>query len=291
MRLEKWWVFKLARFASRLGFFSSRCPPGVSYTDHLLPSTAEVRIYRGQSAPSGVGVLWIHGGGLILGSNKVDDKMCSRYVNELGAIVGSVDYRLAPENPYPAAIDDCYEAWLWFIERAPSLGINPSRLIIAGQSGGGCLAASLCQRIIDSGGVQPIAQLLHCPMLDDRTAGNRELDSINHLIWNNVNNRVGWSSYLGCDAGSDNVPENSVPARRQDLTGLPPTWLGIGSLDLFHDECMTYVERLKQCGVKTIVDVVPDAQHGFELVGEDTELVSRYFDRHFCAARELIGGL
>lgn len=286
--IEKWWVFKFMRLVTRLGIFNTKCPPGVSYSDNTLSASAAVRLYQGQEEPSGAGVLWIHGGGLVHGTNKVDDKMCSRYVTELGAVVGSVDYRLAPEHPFPAAIDDCYEAWLWFVEQAPSLGMDRSKLIVAGQSGGGCLAASLCQHIYDKGGIQPVAQLLHCPMLDDRTAANQELDSIDHLFWNNVNNRVGWSSYLACEAGSDSVPENAVPARRQDFRGLPPAWMGIGDLDLFYDEAMAYMERLDECCIKTIVDIVPKAAHGFEIFAEDTELVTQYFARHFAAVRELI---
>ena len=288
LRIEKWWVFKLMRLVTHLGIFSTKCLPGVTYSDHKVSGNSSVRLYKGEGEPAGVGVLWIHGGGLVHGTNKVDDKTCSRYVTELGAVVGSVDYRLAPENPYPAAIDDCYEAWLWFVEQASSLGMDPSKLIVAGQSGGGCLAASLSQHIYDRGGVQPAAQLLHCPMLDDRTAGDKALDSIDHLVWNNVNNRVGWSSYLACEAGAAHVPENSVPARRQDLHGLPPAWMGIGDLDLFHDEATTYIERLSECGIKTIVDIVPKAAHGFELFSEDTELVRQYFVRHFTAVRELI---
>ena len=177
---------------------------------------------------------------------------------------------------------------MWMVEQADSLGVDPSKLIIAGQSGGGCLAASLVQRIHDEGGIQPAVQLLHCPMLDDRTAADQALDAIEHIGWTNRNNRTAWSWYLETDAGGESVPHGAVPARRTDLAGLPPAWIGIGDVDLFYGESQAYAHRLREAGVSVMMDVVADAPHGFEVFADDTALVRDYFTRHFASVRTLL---
>jgi len=290
--MYRYWFLRLLRFITRLGLFKTPCLPGVSYSDTSLVN-AKVRVYsrdkNSECAALKPGVLWIHGGGLITGAAAQDNKICSRYVNELDAVVCSVEYRLAPENPFPAGLDDCFEAWQWFLQQAEELGVDPSCIMVAGQSGGGCMAASLAQHIYDAGGVQPKAQLLFCPMLDDRTGAKRELDHMGYVGWTNRCNRQAWSWYMGCEAGADQVPENSVPARRADLSGLPPAWIGIGDLDLFYDEAKIYAERLQQAGVETTFDLVKGGPHGFEIPADGTPLVNDYFTRHFQSVRRLAG--
>lgn len=123
----------------------------------------------------------------------------------------------------------------------------------------------------------------------DGIAARTELDAVKHVGWTNGNNRAAWSWCLGCEAGAGAVPDNAVPARREDLTGLPPTWIGIGDLDLFHEECRVYAERLQQAGVPTEIEEVPEAFHGFESLVPDSELAKGFFDRHFRYARDVLG--
>ncbi len=237
--------------------------PGVAIENRQLNS-AGVRIYRPEAGGNGAGLLWIHGGGYIIG-RAADDRVCGALARDLGLTVVSVEYRLAPRHPYPAAIDDCFEAWQWLQQSAGELGIDPSRTAVAGQSAGGGLAAALAQRILDSGGMQPAAQILFCPMIDDRTALRRELDANDYLMWNTRNNRQAWTWYLGQPAGSDGVPAHAAPARRDDLAGLPPAWISTGDIELFHDEDRSYAERLLAAGVLCQLHVVPGAPHGFEV--------------------------
>lgn len=248
---------------------------GVSIVEQQL-ANASVRIYRPEGELSGAGLLWIHGGGLIVGSALMDDSVCVQYANDLKLVVVSVEYRLAPQHPFPAAIDDCFAAWQWFQNTAYDLGVAPERIVIAGQSAGGGLTACLAQRIFDAGGAQPAGQALFCPMLDDRTAARYELDAIKHRIWNNKNNRGGWSMYLGHAPGKAEEPQYIAAARRKDFSGLPPAWIGIGDIELFYDEACAYADRLKAAGVSCELEVVPGAPHGFEIFCAEAPVTRDY---------------
>jgi acetyl esterase/lipase len=268
-------VLPVLRFATRLA--RSRPPAGVAVEDRRV-GEACVRIYRPGAAPPRPALLWIHGGGYLFGTARQDDRRCFRYASQLGLVVVSVDYRLAPEHPFPAALDDCLAAWRWLHASATELGVDPARTAVAGESAGGGLAATLAQRLHDLGGVQPAAQVLVCPMLDDRTAARSELDPIKHRVWNNRANRTGWTAYLGQPPGAPTAPEYAVGARRLDLAGLPPAWIGVGDIDLFCDEDRAYAERLGAAGVPCELDVVPMAPHGFESIVPAAP-VSRDFER------------
>lgn len=211
-----------------------------------------------------------------MGTPSQDDPRCAAFVHDLDILVVSTYYRLAPEHRFPAALDDCRASWSWLRSNASRFGIDPSRIAIGGESAGGGLAASLAQRLRDEGGPQPAGQLLVYPMLDDRTAARRELDRPRHLIWNNTSNLTGWSCYLGRAPGAASVPDYSVPARRDDLRGLPPAWIGVGRLDLFLEENRDYARRLKQAGVQCQLNEVPGAVHGFATLLPDAP-VSRAF--------------
>ncbi len=240
-----------------------------------------VRIYTPRSGGSGAALLWIHGGGMIIGAASQDDARCFELVRRLDLVVVSAEYRLAPEHPFPGPLDDCVAAWTWLLDSAAARSIDVSRIAIGGQSAGGGLAASLVQRIHDAGGAQPAAQWLFCPMLDDRTAADRELDVTKHLLWSNKANRVGWAAYLGVEPGGASTPEYAVPARRVDLSGLPPAWIGTGDIELFYDENRTYAEALDAAGVDCVLDVVPGAPHGFETVASGTDIAQAYLGRSF----------
>lgn len=242
---------------------------GVAIENRKL-GNAGVRIYRPEGALSGAGLMWIHGGGLIVGRPEQDDRTCARLARELGLVVISVRYRLAPSHPFPAASDDCFEAWQWLQGAAQTLGIDPARIAICGQSAGGGLAAAIAQRIHDAGAVQPAAQVLFCPMLDDRTSIKREFDGIDYPLWTNRNNRIAWSWYLGLPAGSPNVPVYAAAARREHLAGLPPTWISVGDIELFYREDCEYAERLMAAGVRCHLHVAPQAPHAFESIAPES---------------------
>ena len=244
-------------------------------TQHL--SHSSVRIYHPPGAASGAGLLWIHGGGMITGAAFIDDRQCAMYAKDLNLVVVSVDYRLAPKHPFPAALDDCFEAWQWFLDNAKNLGVDAKRIVISGQSAGGGLSACLVQRIYDQGGIQPTAVALLCPMLDDKPAAQRELDKLKHRVWNNKNNRAGWTAYLGQAPAAADVPPYAVASRRNDLRGLPPTWIGVSDIDLLFDEGKRYHERLQACGVTSQLYVIPQAPHGFEAMLPKTRLAAELF--------------
>ncbi|MFJ1767763.1 alpha/beta hydrolase [Amycolatopsis sp. NPDC088138] len=229
------------------------------------------RVYRPREPRSDLTLLWIHGGGLVIGSAVEGDAFCGETARELGITVVSAEYRLAPESPYPAALDDCHAAWTWIRGNVA----EPGRVVVGGQSAGGGLAAALVQRLRDEG-ERPLGQWLFCPMLDDRTAARRELDARRHRGWDNRLNRFGWRAYLGVEPGADVVPHYAVPARRENLAGLPPTWIGVGDIDLFHDEDAEYARRLRAAGVDTTVHVVPGAPHGFESWAPGTGFAREY---------------
>jgi acetyl esterase/lipase len=241
-----------------------------------IAAGAGVRLHRpvGVTGPTPA-LLWIHGGGYVTGGAQQDDALCRRFARALGITVASVEYRLAPEHPYPAPLDDCYAALEWL---AGLPAVDPSRVAIGGASAGGGLAAALALVARGRGEITPVLQLLVYPMLDDRSATTPGINNGPFRLWNQSANTFGWRSYLG---GAD--PDTAVPARREDLRGLPPTWVGVGTLDLFHDEDLAYAERLKQAGVECQTEVVPGAFHGFDIVAPKAG-VSRSFFANQCDA-------
>ncbi len=258
---------------------------GVVIEDVALPN-ASLRLYRPERKTSGAGLLWIHGGGYIIGNVSTNDEVCVQLVNDLGLAVTSVEYRLAPAHPFPAALEDCFDAWKAMQKAARAWGFDPARIMVAGQSAGGGLAAALVQRIADAGGSQPAGQLLMYPMLDDRTAADRKLDDIDHVLWNNRNNRAGWTWYLGQAPGAENLPEYAAPARRVDLAGLPPAWIGVGELDLFYDENITYAQRLRQAGVQCDLHTDPGAPHAYDLMAPRSSLSRGFVADYYRFLRE-----
>lgn len=208
-----------------------------------------------------------------------DDARCIAAARALDIVVVSADYRLAPHDPYPAALDDCHVVWRWLLHRAPERDIDVTRLAIGGQSAGGGLSAALVQRLHDEGGPQPVAQWLFCPMLDDRTAADRSLDAVDHFVWSNASNRVGWTSYLGQEPGADTTAPYAVPARRRDLSGLPAAWIGTGDIELFRDEDRAYAAALEAAGVDATLDEVAGAPHAFETLAPRAPVTVAYMER------------
>jgi acetyl esterase/lipase len=204
----------------------------------------------------------IHGGGYVIGTRDMDDLRFDRWCPKFGIVGVSVEYRLAPETPYPGPLEDCYTGLQWVFANAAELGIDPGRVGIHGASAGGGLAAALALLCRDRGELSPAFQLLAYPMIDDRqtTASSRwEVP-----IWSPANNTFGWRSYLGSLYGTDEVPYHAAPSRSKDLSGLPPALIYVGTLDGFCDEDVTYTSGLYQAGVPTELHVYGGAPHGFD---------------------------
>lgn len=274
-RLGRW----LLRRAAEL-LYRGKQHEGVRVSKVRLNQHVDLWVYVPTQKQSDAALLWIHGGGYVIGHALQDDTFCADTARELGIVIVATNYRLAPEFPFPAPLDDCYAAWQWLQANADQHGVHKQRVAIGGRSAGGGLAASLVQRIHDTGGVQPIAQWLFCPMLDDRTATRRELDARAHFVWTNQNNLIGWQSYLGAKVGADTPPPAyAVPARRVDLSGLPAAWIGTGDIELFFEENKAYAERLNAAGVDCTLDVVAGAPHGFESIIPQNPLAKAYLTR------------
>lgn len=254
-------------------------PEGVTTERRRVTSAAgrsvDVLVYDDgrDRAPTGA-LVWIHGGGHLVGDPDMDHALCGRFVLEAGVKVVSVDYRLAPEDPFPADLDDCHAALSWLQENAAELGVDPARIGVGGASAGGGLAAATVFRAHDQG--QPVAfQLLEYPMLDDRTGTGR--DGRGRFVWNARMNRRAWAAYLG-DA-DEAVLAEAAPARRRDLSGLPPTWIGVGDQDLFHDEDVSYAGRLRAAGVPCTLHVEPGMYHGADANAEDAPSMRAFRSR------------
>ncbi len=241
--------------------------------------TIALRVYRPRSAVGSTAALyWIHGGGLVAGVPEQDQGQHFRVARELGVTVIAASYRVAPEHPAPAALDDVVAGYRAVIEDPSRFGVDPARVAIGGASAGGGLTAAACQRLLDEGGPLPPVQILVYPMLDDRTVLRTDIDERHVRLWTNTSNRNGWTAYLGGEPGADSVPAHWVPARRDDLTGLPPAWIGVGTLDLFHDEDVAYAERLRAAAVPCELEIVPGAFHGFDAIFPRTAVVRSFAD-------------
>ncbi|WP_449620903.1 alpha/beta hydrolase [Robertmurraya sp. Marseille-Q9965] len=221
------------------------------------------------------GLLWIHGGGYVLGTADDNDLLCQQFVTDANCVVVSVDYRLAPENPYPAPLEDCYAALKWFSENAEELGVDATRIGIAGASAGGGLTAALSLLARDRKGPQLCFQMPLYPMIDDRNNTPSSLEITGDFIWNHDLNEKGWSMYLNGQNGTDNVSPYAAPARAEDLSGLPFTYTCVGQLDPFRDETLDYVSRLAQAGVDVEFHLYPGAYHGFELISPNASISQR----------------
>ncbi len=231
-------------------------------------SDVTVRVQRPPgSAEPGPALLWIHGGATIMGAAAQEDGFCRKLMNFTDVSVAAVDHRLAPEHPYPKPLEDCYAALLWLM-RQP--WVDPTRVAIGGASAGGGFAAALALLARDRAEVTPALQMLVYPMLDDRTGAAPHQCA--RVMWSGRDNQIAWRWYLN---GAD--PDTAVPARRNDLAGLPPAWIGVGSLDLFYEESLTYASRLQDAGVPTHVEVADGAFHAFDMILPNASVSQRFF--------------
>jgi acetyl esterase/lipase len=242
-------------------------PADVTVEDRSAPNSngpdVLVRVYRPAHAPSPAPALyWVHGGGMVMGSVAMNDDSCAAFADDLGIVVASVEYRLAPEHPYPAPIEDCYAGLRWVVAEADELGIDRSRVAVGGASAGGGLAAGLALVARDRGEVEVCFQLLVYPMLDDRNVTPSSHAVVDPKVWNRDANAAGWNAYLAGRAGADDIEPYAAPARATDLAGLPPAYINVGDLDLFVDEDIAYAQALMRVGVAVELHVYPGAFHG-----------------------------
>lgn len=245
--------------------------PGVSRAERFVPAMTgdrqvRVLIYTSGSVDrSRPALLHIHGGAYVIGAPEMSEAANAALARELGCVVASVDYRLAPEHPYPAGLDDCYSALRWLHDEATVLGIDTHRLAVIGESAGGGLAAALALMARDRGEIALCQQVLWAPMLDDRTSAHEAPHPYaGEFVFNNRSNHFGWASLLGQSPGRSDVSPYAAPARAPNLAGLPPALILTGALDLFVEENLEYARRLMRAGVPTELHVYAGAPHGYQ---------------------------
>jgi acetyl esterase/lipase len=254
--------------------------PFVPITVSVADGQPGVIVYLINAKPgtSRPGIVHLHGGGFVLGSAAGTVAELQGLARDLDCAILAVEYRLAPETNFAESTEDTYAALRWLHANAGTAGVDPTRVAVMGESAGGGHAALLAIAARDRGELPPLAfQLLIYPMLDDRTGSSRPVpEPLGVIGWTAASNRFGWASFLGETPGSRSVPERAVPARTHDLSGLPPAFIGVGSIDLFVEESIAYAERLKGVGVPVELDVVTGAFHGFDTFAADTAIAKRF---------------
>jgi acetyl esterase/lipase len=256
--------------------------PHVAKEDRTVPGPpgapeVPVRIYRpGASTGTLPGLFWIHGGGYVLGNIQQDDFLMQHLIEAVGCVAVSVEYRLAPEHPFPAPVEDCYAALTWTINHAGELGIDPGRIAVGGASAGGGLAAGLVLLARDRGEASVAFQLLISPMIDDRDASPSSEAFAAAPVWSRQDNRNGWRAYVGDAAGGAHVSPYAAAARATDLTNLPPTFIAVGSHEVFLDEDVEYALRLARAGNFVELHVYPRAFHGWDVFAPTAAISQRF---------------
>lgn len=280
---------ELPNIRTAMGAFGAPAPlnDDVTVSERYIPGPdgapdVRVLIYapvmKGSDRP---GVLYIHGGGYILGTPEMTGGSCALMVSGIGCVVVSVDYRLAPEHPYPEPLEDCYAGLKWFSEHAAELGVDAANIAVVGASAGGGLTAGLSLLARDRKGPAIVFQAPLCPMIDDRNITPSSHEITDPRAWSREKNIFGWESYLG-NAYGGNVSPYAAVARAEDLSGLPPTYTYVGELDLFRDETIDYAAKLLQAGVPTELHVYPGCFHAFEMFTQLCE-TSRRAEKEFIA--------
>lgn len=255
--------------------FGRELPPTTPDHERMVPGPegapdVPVFVYLPRDAPGPYpALLEMHGGGHVAGTALMGDEANRLLADTLGCVVVTVDYRLAPETPFPGPLEDCYAALRWLHANADEFGIDRTRIGVIGESAGGGLAAGLALLARDRGEVPLAYQMLRCPMLDDRSCIDRDPNrSTGEYVWTREGNLFGWTAFLGAEPGGRDISPYAAPARATDLAGLPPTFINIGALDLFLDESLDYARRLVRAGVPVELHVYSGAFHVFELAAQ-----------------------
>ncbi|KAF7587173.1 hypothetical protein BBP40_007636 [Aspergillus hancockii] len=259
--------------------------PGLSHEEYTFtgPDGNELKIstFRkkqpGQLSPDGgdqgrPAIYHIHGGGMVMGNQFINISYPLKVVNEFDVICVSIDYRLAPKNPDPAPVEDCYAGLLWMVKNAEVLGIDPTRIVIHGYSAGGGLAAGVALLCRNRNGPKLLGQSLFSPMLDDKndTLSAHQFAGIG--MWDRERNFQGWNALLGSQRGTDDVSIYAAPSRAVDMTDLPPAYIDVGSTETFRDEAVAYAQKLWGDGIQCELHVWAGAWHGWDELCPDAAL-------------------
>jgi acetyl esterase/lipase len=250
----------------------------VEFDDRLIPGPAgapdvKVRVYRPRARQVSLGVfVYFHGGGFIAGDIEGVHGRALMFAAEVGCVVVSVNYRLAPEDPFPAGVDDCYAALLWISEGADDLGIDRARIAVGGESSGAALAAAVALMARDRDGPAIAFQLLLYPVIDDRMQTLSMRRATDAPVWNSRSCDVMWQHYLGKARGpaAPDVSSYAAPGRALDVSGLPPTYISTCEGDPLRDEGIEYAQRLLRAAVTVELHQYAGTFHGFDMVGPTT---------------------
>lgn len=270
-----------AMLAGMLEAMAAEAPPFPGVATQDLTATADgtsvtVRVYAPEAEHGELpGLLWMHPGGYVIGSIGLDDLLCRQIAKDVGCRVVSVEYRLAPEHPYPAALDDCFAALQWMHTEAATLGIDRDRIAVGGSSAGGGLAAAVALRARDAGNAKPCLQLLIYPAINDCNVEQTSASVPENLFWSRESTLIGWRSYLENRQGGDAVPELAAASRAKNLSGLPPAHIAVGALDMFIPDSLDYAGRLNEAGVETSLVVYPGAFHAFDAFAPEAQVSQR----------------
>ncbi|MFE0019610.1 alpha/beta hydrolase [Amycolatopsis sp. NPDC059021] len=256
------------------------------WEDRLVPGTdIAVTVLRPRVlAPGAPGFYNIHGGGMVMDDRFADLPRMVGLVEEFGFVAVTVEYRLAPEHPHPAPIEDCYAGLVWMADNAAELGFDPAKLVVGGGSAGGGLSAGVALLARDRGGPAPAGQLLLCPMLDDRNDSPSTVEYGDNGVWTRAGNAFGWHSLL-----DGRTSEYAAPARATDLAGLPPAFIEVGAVEIFRDEDIDYARRLWQAGVPAELHVWAGAYHGFDRFAPAAEVTRAALAARSSWLRRILG--
>lgn len=241
--------------------------------NHAVP----LFIYRSESQNEALPILyWVHGGGLVLGQAEQDEFMLKKFVNDMNCVVVAVDYRLAPDHPFPTPLEDCYAGLEYVFDKAENLNIDIGHIVIGGASAGGGLVAALAQFACDHGKIPLAHQLLLYPMLDPLNITQAGGDIDDTYIWTRANNLFGWTSYLGKKPEEGTIPKYASALYNHDLTNLPSATIMVGDIDLFAQECTVYAAKLSAAGVPIELHIYPGGVHGFEGVNPEAWISQKF---------------
>lgn len=251
-----------------------------------------VRVYRPVNVTERLpALLWVHGGGYVMGCPEGSDRFLVELLTSVPCVVISVDYRLAPEHPFPVPLEDCYTALKWLASNADQLNLDQRCIAIGGASAGGGLAAALAVLARDRGEVSVTFQMLLCPMLDDRNVTPSSYRIMDPRVWSRKDNLRAWAAYLGRSGDTSVMVKYTAAARIKNLENLPPTYIAVGSLDLFVDENINYAQRLNQADVPVELHIFPGGYHAFEFDVSDAQLAKQAIALHFNAVKQAFARL
>lgn len=268
---------------------------GVDVSTRLVPGppkgpNIELRAYRPRHLPERTAaVYWIHGGGTVLGQADMNDPYCANMAAALNVLVTSVEYRRAPEHPFPIPLEDCYAGFKWLALTGSEFDVDRDRIAVAGISAGGLLAAALSLLARDRGEFLPCLQLLNAPMLDDRAETRSSHAVLDPRTWDRDSNLAAWNAYLEGNAGGAGISPYAAPARATDLAGLPPAYVNVGDLDGLLDEDVAYARAMSHAGVPVELHVYPGAYHGSAISIPDAALSRRWIADELSALRRALG--